>query len=98
MREDEIPFEGLEELVDKFLLDRKKEYVILTEALNNKEFNTIKDYMHKWKGFCRPYGFGPLVELSVDLETYAIEKSYPNCEKKLAEIKKYLDSRSLKST
>ncbi|MCB0348910.1 MAG: Hpt domain-containing protein [Bdellovibrionales bacterium] len=96
MQDDEKPEEGLEDLVDSFLQSRIAEYELLQSSLSNKDFDTIQSYMHKWKGFCGPYGFGPLAKLSADLEEAAMEQSYDHCEKLLKEIHLYLKKRSQK--
>lgn len=91
--DNEVPYEGLEDLVDGFLNERLKEYPILQKSLTNKDYDTIKSYMHKWKGFCEPYGFGPLAGLSRELEAQAMKQDYQECNQLLSKINAYLEKR-----
>jgi hypothetical protein len=91
--QNETPYEGLEELVEGFLNERLREYPIIVKCLLSKDYASIKSYMHKWKGFCEPYGFGPLGDLSRQLESEAEKKSFSDCELLLQKIHTYLDKR-----
>jgi HPt (histidine-containing phosphotransfer) domain-containing protein len=97
MNEDEKPFEGLEPFVEKFLLDRINELEVIKQSLLNKDYTSLQKLMHQWKGFCEPYGFGPLAKLSIKLEEQAKRQSHSECEKFAEEIKKYLLDRQQRS-
>ena len=51
-----------------FLVDRESEFIQLKEALTTSDFKKIRSFAHDWKGFCLPYGFAGLGELSEQLE------------------------------
>ncbi len=52
-----------------FLLDRESELILLKEASLAKDYKMIRSLAHNWKGFCSPYGFKGLGELSELLES-----------------------------
>jgi HPt (histidine-containing phosphotransfer) domain-containing protein len=64
----EEPLEGLEEMSQQFLEDRKKEFKTIKDFLDNSQLDDIKKICHNWKGFCKPYGFNGLGQLAEELE------------------------------
>ncbi len=88
--EAEIPLDGFEAFYDEFLTNRKEELIILKEALAAGNFKILVEYGHKWKGFCSPYGFQELSELSILMEQSALKADAQGCQAILVRIDEYL--------
>lgn len=74
----------------EFLEDRWKEMVVLKDFIQKKDFNNITTLAHRWKGFCSPYGFGILGELSRELEFAAKDNSLEAVTKIVQSMEEYL--------
>lgn len=88
--EAEIPLDGFEAFYDEFLATRKEELIILKAAMVAGDFKTLVNYGHKWKGFCSPYGFQELSELSIQMEQAALNGDTQECQAILVRIDEYL--------
>lgn len=88
----ETPEEGLEEFVEKFLTDRKREVAALREA-THLEMSQIGKLAHQWKGFSEPYGFATLGMLARELEQAAKTDKKEECRMFLDEIALYLSEK-----
>jgi HPt (histidine-containing phosphotransfer) domain-containing protein len=86
----EIPLPGFEVFHDEFLAERKLELNHLRAALDSRDFKVLAQMGHKWKGFCAPYGFQELSELSVKLEAAANDSNEQLCWASLDQIQAYL--------
>lgn len=86
----EKPSEGLEDYAKGFLKDRLSEYQKLVTALEELNFQGIKELAHNWKGFCAPYGFKFLGETSGKLEKAAVKKDTKECSTLISQINDYL--------
>ncbi len=86
----EIPLPGFEVFHDEFLTTRREELVSIKAALALGEFKTLKDFGHKWKGFCNPYGFQELGEMAIEMEEAAENRLTDVCQAILIRIDEYL--------
>jgi len=87
----EKPSDGLEEFVEEFFNDRLKEMKVLKEMIDHKKLSDIKSLAHRWKGFCKPYGFNLLGDLSINLEKAAISKDFESCHVIFEQMCSYLN-------
>lgn len=88
--ESEKPFEGLESFVEDFLSRRQNEIHELHVAAESKNFEVPRKIAHDWKGFSRPYGFGHLEDLSMELREAAVEESQSKLEEVIQKAADYL--------
>ena len=81
----------LEKFVEEFYNDRITDFKIIQTRMKVKDLETIKDYGHKWKGFCEPYGFEYLGVLGEVLEEKILAGiSSKSLESIVEEIEEYL--------
>ena len=90
---DERPLEGLEGFSEGFLKDRLKEYNDLLNFLETQNYQEIRALSHKWKGFCEPYGFQKLGDLSAHLEEASKKENVNEITQTIDQIKQYLDAK-----
>ena len=86
----EIPEPGLEAFVGEFLEDREKDLILVKQYLEQSDFENLRSYGHKWKGYSSPYGFGSLERFAKLLEKAAEENNKEDCHKVLENIQEYL--------
>lgn len=86
----EKPEEGLEEYVPNFITDREQELILLKQALDSGDFESLRKKAHDWKGFSRPFGFLHLEKIGIQLEIAAKSSSQSECASLLDETEKYL--------
>ncbi len=84
---------GLEKFAKEFFQDRCSELSLMQESLKRKDFEGIRKVAHKWKGFCTPYGFHYLENLSQEVEKVASEKDFVKISSLLEEISSYLEEK-----
>ncbi len=89
----EQPEPGLEPFVTEFLNDREEELPQLENSIEQKDFNSIRQLAHRWKGFCAPYGFEGLGALSLELENAADDKDSAACMNLYKEMNDYLHAK-----
>jgi HPt (histidine-containing phosphotransfer) domain-containing protein len=84
---------GLESFMIEFYHDRISELAEMNESLDKKDFETIRQYAHKWKGFCVPYGFHGLEALSIELEESCLGQNIENISGLLAKVSHYMSEK-----
>jgi len=89
----ELPQAGLEDFVGEFHADRVIEMSDLKLSIDELNFTSICDIAHRWKGFCRPYGFLELERLSILLEKEAKSGNGENLNGIFDQIVFYLDEK-----
>lgn len=89
----EKPLDALVSFQGEFLNDRLDELKLMNNSLENSNFQDIRDLAHKWKGFCEPYGFNALANLSKDLEVSVDTKNVQEVTQIIGEINKYLEAK-----
>lgn len=90
----ETPEKILEPFVADFIKDRNQEIAGLEDSLDQNDWEALRKTGHRWKGFCAPYGFGGLEDLSIELEKGAETESQTDCANTLKAIKSYLEWKS----
>jgi hypothetical protein len=88
--DNETPLEGLEHLVQDFLMKRKNELRDLETYVANSDFDQIRQLTHKWKGYSAPYGFGRLGELAEYMNQLAHDQNTAQCRLVVTQMKDYL--------
>ncbi len=86
----EKPEQGLEDLQKDFLSDRENELPRLEKAILDSDFTSVSAIAHNWKGFCKPYGFQLLGELSESLDLASKSKDSKMCLNLKQNINSYL--------
>lgn len=89
----EICLSGLEGYFEEFLADRLLELNQIRSSLSVKDYFTVKEIAHKWKGIAAPYGFGILGEIANELEVSAQEGRYDESDILIAETEEYLSDK-----
>lgn len=84
---------GLEEFVLEFYEDRVKEFSLMRDDLEKNDLDAIGVIAHKWRGFCSPYGFQHLGELSVSLEESTRSGDFDVSSSLIERISVYLDKK-----
>lgn len=84
--------QDIEELIPGFLKNREKDIVILTEAINNGDFETIQNRGHRIKGASATYGFKELSEIGKNIEIAAKKGQVDIIEEMIQAFKLYLQS------
>lgn len=92
---DEKASPGLEEFSLEFHGDRVQEVNLILELVSKKDLDAVRKIAHKWKGFCEPYGFNFLEELSINLERAAIDKNLSQIENTINDIVSYLKEKEV---
>jgi signal transduction histidine kinase/CheY-like chemotaxis protein len=83
--------QGMEEVVPKYLDKRRAEIAIYRKALEDGNFEAIKNLGHKMKGTGTGYGFPMLTELGNALESAAKRVDAAELEVRIDELARYLD-------
>ncbi len=78
------------ELVERFLVAKKKEVESLREAVAAKDFEAIELFAHRIKGVGKMYGFPIVTDIGQRLEVAAKEKNKNNAKTELAAMYLYL--------
>tara|TARA_Y100000590_G_scaffold175041_1_gene200059 strand:- start:165 stop:485 length:321 start_codon:yes stop_codon:yes gene_type:complete len=82
---------GLEKFIEEFYNDRITDLKIIQKRLKVMDLESIKEYGHKWKGFCEPYGFQYLGVLGEVLEEKILTgHNLKSLESIVEEIEEYL--------
>jgi len=77
--------------IPKYLKNRRREIQTLQEALEKKDFETIKGIGHKLKGHAGCYGFDLLGEFGMAVELAAKAEKAQSIQEIIQEIESYLD-------
>jgi HPt (histidine-containing phosphotransfer) domain-containing protein len=86
---EEIDIMLLEFCVD-FLTKRTQELNEFENYINNKQYNEIKSVLHKWFGFCKPYGFEKLHSIANNMEKSIALNDTARLVELVKEARKYL--------
>jgi len=76
--------ELLEELLELYVQDFQEKYSLLQKAINQKDYNQIREVGHSLKGSSANLSLIPLNKASFIMETAGREKNIENAEKALA--------------
>ncbi|MEQ1680712.1 MAG: Hpt domain-containing protein [Nitrospira sp.] len=82
---------SFEPLVPKFMTNRKKEVVVMQEALTAKDFDTVRKVAHGIKGAGGSYGFDRITEIAASIEQAAKTGDASTIERDLPALGSYLD-------
>ncbi len=91
-RERVLVEQGMEEVVPKYLNKRRAEIPLYRKALEDGNFEAIKDLGHKMKGTGTGYGFPLLTELGGALESAAKGMDAAEIKVKTEALARYLDA------
>ena len=82
---------SFEPLIPKFLSNRKKEVVVMREALAAHDFDTVLHVAHGMKGAGGSYGFARITELAAVVEQAAKIRDASTIEYNLPVLSSYLE-------
>lgn len=82
---------SFEPLVPKFMTNRKKEVVVMQEALTAKDFDTVRKVAHGMKGAGGSYGFDRITEIAASIEQAAKAGNASPIARDLPALSSYLD-------
>ncbi|NQY73141.1 MAG: Hpt domain-containing protein [Candidatus Margulisbacteria bacterium] len=80
----------LEPLVTKFIQNKHLQLEELRRDLNAGDFEALKMNWHKMQGASRVYGFNPIAEIGIIIETAAVAEDIQTIENKISEMVIYL--------
>jgi len=80
----------ISDLIPGFLENRQKEIKTISEALDKKEFDTIRIIGHSMKGYGAGYGFDELSDIGAALEKAAEKEATQGIQKEFARLETYL--------
>ncbi|MBS0153600.1 MAG: Hpt domain-containing protein [Nitrospira sp.] len=81
---------SFEPLVPKFMTNRKKEVVVMQEALTVKDFETVRKVAHGMKGAGGSYGFDRISDMAAAIEQAAKTGNASTIEHDLPALDAYL--------
>jgi HPt (histidine-containing phosphotransfer) domain-containing protein len=82
---------SFEPLVAKFLTNRKKEVVVMREALTAKDVETVRKVAHDMKGAGGSYGFDRISDMAAAIEQAAMSDNTSTIARELPALSSYLD-------
>ena len=82
----------IQELIPKFLVNRRQDVEQMLKALENKDYETIRRLGHSMKGAGEGYGFDQVTVIGAHLEEYAKIKKFEEIGKAIKELTDYLDN------
>ncbi|MGZ9190002.1 MAG: Hpt domain-containing protein [Nitrospira sp.] len=82
---------SFEPLVPKFMTNRKKEVVVMQEALTAKDFDMVRKVAHGMKGAGGSYGFDRITEIAASIEQAAKAGNASPIARDLPALSSYLD-------
>lgn len=82
---------SFEPFVPKFMTNRKKEVVVMQEALAANDFETVRTVAHGMKGAGGSYGFDRISEMAAAIEQAAKAADAPTIARDLSVLGSYLD-------
>jgi len=80
----------IQELVPKFLENRRQDVEIILEALKQQDVETILTLGHNMKGQGTAYGFDTISDIGAGIEKAALSKDSEGMKKLAAELLGYL--------
>ncbi len=90
-RERVLVEQGMEEVVPRYLNKRRAEIPVYRKALEDGNFEAIKNLGHKMKGTGAGYGFPILTDLGDALESAAKRADAAEIQVKTDQLERYLD-------
>lgn len=91
-------FEIDPELVTRYLQRRRQDLAVMVAALASRDFATLENFGHQWKGNADSFGFSPLAEMAQRLEQAAIEGDTQQLNQLFAEIQHYISGQLEKTS
>jgi HPt (histidine-containing phosphotransfer) domain-containing protein len=82
---------SFEPLIPKFMTNRKKEVVVMEEALAAKDLDTVRKVAHGMKGAGGSYGFDRISEMASTIEQAAKAGNASPIARDLPALSSYLD-------
>lgn len=82
---------SFEPLMPKFLTNRKKEVVVMQEALTANDFDTVRKVAHGMKGAGGSYGFDRVTDMAAAIEQAARAGTASIIARELPVLSAYLD-------
>ncbi len=82
---------SFEPLIPKFMANRKKETVVMREAVAAQDFETVRKVSHGMKGAGGSYGFDRISEMAATIEQAAKTGTTATIEAELAQLGNYLE-------
>ena len=80
-----------EELVPRFLENRRRDVTAMLDALDQGDYETIRLLGHSMKGTGAAYGFEAIAEIGAQLEEAAQDKDAEEIRRASAELSAFLD-------
>lgn len=80
----------ISDLIPGFLENRQKEIKTISEALDKKEYDTIRLIGHSMKGYGAGYGFDDISEIGTALENAAEKEDTLGIQKEFVKLETYL--------
>ncbi|MBF0423232.1 MAG: Hpt domain-containing protein [Magnetococcales bacterium] len=84
--------QDLEDIAPGYLENRRKDVGLLSTALEQNDFNTVKMIGHRMKGSGAGYGFDFISETGSRIEQAAIARNTPIIRDCMDQLTDYLDS------
>ncbi len=81
----------LEEIAPGYLENRRKDLLLLPEALERGDFDNLKVLGHRMKGSGAGYGFNGITDIGRSVETAAKERDVEGVRSAIDELASYLD-------
>jgi HPt (histidine-containing phosphotransfer) domain-containing protein len=82
---------SFEPLVPKFMTNRKKEVVVMQEALTAQDLDTVRKVAHGMKGAGGSYGFDRITEIAANIEQAAKAGNASPIARDLPALSSYLE-------
>ena len=79
-----------EDIVPRFLANRRKDLATLRHALADEDFSTIRMLGHRMKGDGGGYGFDRITEIGGALELAAVQKNHAAAEQHITQLDDFL--------
>lgn len=83
--------EEIEDLIPGFLENRASDVKTLLQALQEKDYETIRSLGHKMKGSGGGYGFDALTDLGHELEEASKEKNPEEIQRLIRKLSHFLE-------
>lgn len=77
-------------LVPKFLANRKQETIMIQEALDAEDFETVRKIAHGMKGAGGSYGFEAVTAMAAAIESAAKQRAAQAIDGQLSALRSYL--------
>ena len=81
----------MKELIENFLKNRCQDILQIHQAVETKDFETVRTLGHSMKGSGSGYGFDQVTIIGAHLEEYAKIRNAEDIHKSVDELQSYLD-------